>query len=119
MGVLDELVSFVSCIVMMSALVSCMRCFSSSILFLIPFMFICNIIRFLLFCCVFCGFRAGVCVCVVCDCERVLCVWCVWFVGPGLDSTSPAFVSSNASHPAGLYGRLPKKNKKNLFTSVI
>ena len=30
-------------------------------------------------------------------------------VGPGLVSTSPAFVSSNASHPAGPHGRHAKK----------
>ena len=30
-------------------------------------------------------------------------------VGPGLVSTSPAFVSSSASHPAGPHGRHAKK----------
>ena len=30
-------------------------------------------------------------------------------VGPGLVSTSPAFVSSNASHPAGPHGRHAQK----------
>ena len=30
-------------------------------------------------------------------------------VGPGLVSTSPAFVSSSASHPAGPHGRLAQK----------
>ena len=30
-------------------------------------------------------------------------------VGPGLVSTSPAFVSSNASHPAGSHGRHAQK----------
>ena len=30
-------------------------------------------------------------------------------VGPGLVSTSPAFVSSSASHPAGLHGRHAQK----------
>ena len=34
---------------------------------------------------------------------------CVVFVGPGLASTSPAFVSSNASHPARMHGRRAKK----------
>ena len=33
-------------------------------------------------------------------------------VGPGLVSTSPAFVSSNASHPAGPHGRHAQKNGK-------
>ena len=32
-------------------------------------------------------------------------------VGPGLDSTSPAFVSSSASHPAGPHGRHAKNGK--------
>ena len=31
------------------------------------------------------------------------------FVGPGLVSTSPAFVSSSASHPAGPHGRHAQK----------
>ena len=34
-------------------------------------------------------------------------------VGPGLVSTSPAFVSSSASHPAGPYGRHAPKNGKS------
>ena len=34
-------------------------------------------------------------------------------VGPGLVSTSPAFVSSSASHPAGPHGRHAKKNGKS------
>ena len=34
-------------------------------------------------------------------------------VGPGLVSTSPAFVSSSASHPAGLHGRHAKKHGKS------
>ena len=33
-------------------------------------------------------------------------------VGPGLVSTSPAFVSRSASHPAGPHGRLAPKNGK-------
>ena len=36
-------------------------------------------------------------------CVRAVCVRVV-FVGPGLVSTSPAFVSSNASHPARMHG---------------
>jgi len=48
-GVFEVLVSLVSCMVMISACVSCMSCFSSSILFLMPFMFICRIMRSLLF----------------------------------------------------------------------
>ena len=31
-------------------------------------------------------------------------------VGPGLVSTSPAFVRSSASHPAGPHGQLAPKN---------
>ena len=34
-------------------------------------------------------------------------------VGPGLVSTSPAFVSSNASHPVGPHGRHAPKNGKS------
>ena len=34
-------------------------------------------------------------------------------VGPGLVSTSPAFVSSSASHPAGPYGQHAQKNGKS------
>ena len=34
-------------------------------------------------------------------------------VGPGLASTSPAFVSSSASHPAGPHGRHAPKNGKS------
>ena len=34
-------------------------------------------------------------------------------VGPGLVSTSPAFVSSSASHPAGPHGRHAQKNGKS------
>ena len=34
-------------------------------------------------------------------------------VGPGLVSTSPAFVSSSASHSAGPHGRHAKKNGKS------
>ena len=34
-------------------------------------------------------------------------------VGHGLVSTSPVFVSSNASHPAGPHGRHAKKNGKS------
>ena len=34
-------------------------------------------------------------------------------VGPGLVSTSPAFVSNSASHPAGPHGRHAKKNGKS------
>ena len=34
-------------------------------------------------------------------------------VGPGLVSTSPAFVSSSASHPAGPHGRHAPKNVKS------
>ena len=34
-------------------------------------------------------------------------------VGPGLVSTSPAFVSSSASHPAGPHGRHAHKNGKS------
>ena len=43
LGVPDDGVSFVSCIVMISAYVPCMSCFSS--LFLTPFMFIGNMMR--------------------------------------------------------------------------
>ena len=35
-------------------------------------------------------------------------------VGPGLVSTSPAFVSSSASHPAGPHGRHAQKNGKSV-----
>ena len=34
-------------------------------------------------------------------------------VGPGLVSTSPAFVSNSASHPAGPHGRHAQKNGKS------
>ena len=34
-------------------------------------------------------------------------------VGPGLVSTSPAFVSSSTSHPAGPHGRHAQKNGKS------
>ena len=34
-------------------------------------------------------------------------------VGPGLVSTSPAFVSNSASHPAGPHDRLAQKNGKS------
>ena len=34
-------------------------------------------------------------------------------VGPGLVSTSPAFVSNSASHPAGPHGRHTQKNGKS------
>ena len=34
-------------------------------------------------------------------------------VGPGLVSTSPAFVSSSASHPAGSHGQHAQKNGKS------
>ena len=34
-------------------------------------------------------------------------------VGPGLVSTSPVYVSSNASHPAGPHGRHAQKNGKS------
>ena len=34
-------------------------------------------------------------------------------VGPGLVSTSPAFVSSSVSHPAGPHGRHAQKNGKS------
>ena len=34
-------------------------------------------------------------------------------VGPGLVSTSPAFVSCSASHPAGPHGRHAQKNGKS------
>ena len=34
-------------------------------------------------------------------------------VGPGLVSTSPAFVSNSASHPEGPHGRLAQKNGKS------
>ena len=35
-------------------------------------------------------------------------------VGPGLVSTSPAFVRSSASHPAGQHDRLAQKNGKSV-----
>jgi len=93
----------------MSAFVLCMSCFSSSNLFLMPFMFICSIMRFLLFpfdCCAACELGAEFCVGVLCVLVRVV---CVLPVGPGFCWTSPAFRSSSASHPAGVHGRLPKK----------
>ena len=53
MGVLDVVVSFNSCIVMMSALCSCASWVSSVILFLMPLMFTWSIVRVLfLFACV-------------------------------------------------------------------
>ena len=39
--------------------------------------------------------------------------WLFKVVGPGLVSTSPAFVRSNASHPAGPHGRLAQKNSES------
>ena len=39
------------------------------------------------------------------------CFFCV--VGLGLVSTSPAFVSSSASHPTGLHGRHAQRNSKS------
>ena len=38
-------------------------------------------------------------------------------VGPGLVSTSPAFVSNSAGHPAGSHGRLAQKNGKSGYHS--
>ena len=38
-------------------------------------------------------------------------------VGPGLVSTSPAFMRSIISHPAGPHGRLAQKNMANVTTS--
>ena len=41
--VLDVCMSFVSCIVLMSGYVLCVRCFNSSILFIMPFMLFCGV----------------------------------------------------------------------------
>ena len=72
MGVLDVVVSFDSCIVMMSALCSCASWVSSVILFLIPLMFTWSIVRVLfLFACVgvVCfGFGFALCLVMFCLC---------------------------------------------------
>ena len=164
LGVLAFCVSFVSCIVMMSGWVLCTRSFSSSILFLMPFMLIWSMTMFLSFgwllfvsgwvvVCLWRGivlsvlgvavtFCVGVwmvhlqsglyCRCCICAHFRwTQCVWlhlievcfllnCLWqrsqiqmtgvcVVGPGFDSTSPAFLRSSASQAAGSDGRLSQK----------
>ena len=48
---------------------------------------------------------AGPGICVLCLADTRL----FKVVGPGLVSTSPAFVNSSASHPAGPYGRHAQK----------
>ena len=49
------------------------------------------------------------CICLwqISQIQTCLCV----FVGPGFVSTSPAFMRSSASHPAGMYGRFVKNGK--------
>ena len=44
----------------------------------------------------------------ICLCQISQIQTCV-FVGPGFVSTSPAFMRSSASHPAGPHGRLAQK----------
>ena len=51
------------------------------------------------------------CIC-LCHISQIQNCWCV-VVGPGFVSTSPTFMRSSVSHPAGPHGRLAKKNGKS------
>ena len=59
------------------------------------------------------GYRLPIVYLFMADIETCLCV----ADGPGFVSTSPAFMRSSASHPAGPHGRLAQNSKSGLHCS--